>query len=48
MAAVAKVNQCRAEGRDVDETAFEELRNICRCGTYQRIREAIKAGAEKM
>jgi len=22
--------------------------NICRCGTYQRIREAIKAAAEEM
>lgn len=48
MAAVAKVRQCRAEGREVDDEAIEELRNICRCGTYNRIREAIKAGAEKM
>ncbi|MEN3302990.1 (2Fe-2S)-binding protein [Pseudonocardia sp.] len=48
MAAVAKVKQCQAEGRDVDEDAIEEIRNICRCGTYNRIREAIKAGAENM
>ncbi|MDL5158705.1 (2Fe-2S)-binding protein [Actinomycetospora termitidis] len=48
MAAVAKVRQCRAEGREVDDEAIEELRNICRCGTYNRIREAIKAGAENM
>ena len=48
MAAVAKVEQCRAEGRDVDDAALEEIRNICRCGTYQRIREAIKAGSENM
>ncbi len=48
MAAVAKVNQCRAEGRDVDDEAIEEIRNICRCGTYNRIREAIKAGADNM
>ncbi len=48
MAAVAKVKQCRAEGREVDDAAIEELRNMCRCGTYNRIREAIKAGAEKM
>ncbi|MBW0101738.1 (2Fe-2S)-binding protein [Pseudonocardia sp. KRD291] len=48
MAAVAKVRQCVTEGREVDDTAIEELRNICRCGTYQRIREAIKAGAENM
>ena len=48
MAAVAKVKQCRAEGREVDDDAIEELRNICRCGTYNRIREAIKAGADNM
>ncbi len=48
MAAVAKVRQCQAEGREVDDAAIEEIRNICRCGTYNRIREAIKAGAKKM
>jgi isoquinoline 1-oxidoreductase subunit alpha len=48
MAAVAKVRQCVAEGRDVDDDAIEEIRNICRCGTYNRIREAITAGAEDM
>ncbi|MHA6624956.1 (2Fe-2S)-binding protein [Pseudonocardia sichuanensis] len=48
MAAVAKVRQCVAEGRDVDDDAIEEIRNICRCGTYNRIREAITAGAEEM
>jgi len=48
MAAVAKVNQVKAEGRELDDEAFSEIRNICRCGTYQRIREAAKAGAENM
>jgi isoquinoline 1-oxidoreductase alpha subunit len=48
MAAVAKVNQVNAEGRELDDEAFSEIRNICRCGTYQRIREATKAGAENM
>ena len=48
MAAVAKVKQCKAEGREVDDDAIEELRNMCRCGTYNRIREAIKAGAQNM
>jgi len=48
MAAVAKVRQCQDEDRDVDDDAIEEIRNICRCGTYNRIREAIKAGAEEM
>jgi isoquinoline 1-oxidoreductase alpha subunit len=48
MAAVAKVRQCQEEGREIDDAAIEEIRNICRCGTYNRIREAIKAGAENM
>ena len=48
MAAVAKVKQCEREGRDLDDEAIEEIRNICRCGTYQRIRKAIVAGAENM
>ncbi len=48
MAAVAKVRQVAAEGRKLDDAAIEEIRNICRCGTYNRIREAIYAGAENM
>ena len=48
MAAVAKVRQRAEEGRDVDDAAIEEIRNICRCGTYNRIRAAIKAGAANM
>jgi isoquinoline 1-oxidoreductase alpha subunit len=27
---------------------FDEIRNICRCGTYYRIREAIRVGAATM
>lgn len=48
MSAVAKVRQARAEGRDVTEADLDEIRNVCRCGTYHRIREAIKAGATNM
>ncbi len=48
MAAVAKVRQVRAEGREISDADLDELRNICRCGTYFRIREAIKAGAAHM
>ena len=48
MAAVAKVRQCADEGRKLDDDAIEEIRNICRCGTYNRIREAIYAGAKNM
>jgi len=48
MAAVAKVKQVRAEGRAITDADLDEIRNICRCGTYFRIREAIKAGAQNM
>ncbi|WP_034274669.1 (2Fe-2S)-binding protein [Haloechinothrix halophila] len=48
MAAVAKVRQARDEGHEISDADIDEIRNICRCGTYARIREAIKDGAEKM
>ncbi|GAB2743046.1 (2Fe-2S)-binding protein [Salinifilum aidingensis] len=48
MAAVAKVRQARAEGHEVRDSDLDEIRNICRCGTYPRIREAIKKGAGRM
>ena len=48
MAAVAKVRQARAEGHEVTDADLDEIRNVCRCGTYSRIREAIKAGAAQM
>jgi isoquinoline 1-oxidoreductase subunit alpha len=48
MAAVAKVRQARQAGREITDTDIDEIRNICRCGTYTRIREAIKAGAQHM
>ena len=48
MAAVALVRRASAEGRQVTEDDLDSIRNICRCGTYFRIREAIKAGATKM
>ena len=48
MAAIAKVRQARAAGREIGDADLDEIRNICRCGTYQRIRAATKAGAENM
>ncbi|MQA17290.1 MAG: (2Fe-2S)-binding protein, partial [Pseudonocardiaceae bacterium] len=44
------VNKVRAEGREVptDEDIDTQMRNVCRCGTYHRIREAIKEGAANM
>ncbi|MFC9285422.1 (2Fe-2S)-binding protein [Streptomyces sp. NPDC057052] len=48
MAAVALVRRVREEGRTITEADLDGIRNICRCGTYPRIREAIRAGAENM
>ncbi|MFJ7493318.1 2Fe-2S iron-sulfur cluster-binding protein [Streptomyces sp. NPDC097727] len=48
MAAVAKVRQAVSDGREIEDRDLDEIRNICRCGTYTRIREAIKAGAKNM
>ena len=48
MTAVALVKEVQAEGRQVTEADLDTLRNICRCGTYTRIREAIVAGAANM
>jgi isoquinoline 1-oxidoreductase subunit alpha len=49
MAAVAMVAELRARGaREISDTDLDELRNVCRCGTYVRIRDAIRAGAERM
>ena len=48
MAAVATVHQVHAQGRDITDADLDQIRNICRCGTYFRIRQAIKAGAANM
>ena len=48
MTAVALVEELRASGRPITDAELDQIRNICRCGTYPRIREAIKAGAAMM
>ena len=48
MAAVAKVKEAQAQGREITDEDLDEIRNVCRCGTYFRIREAIKSGAKMM
>jgi isoquinoline 1-oxidoreductase alpha subunit len=37
-----------AEGKPITEADLDHIRNVCRCGTYHRIREAIEAGAKAM
>ena len=48
MAAVALVNEAKAAGRSVSDADLDGLRNVCRCGTYPRIRKAIEAAAAQM
>ncbi len=48
MAAVALVKESRAAGRQISDAELDTLRNVCRCGTYARIREAIRSGAAQM
>jgi isoquinoline 1-oxidoreductase alpha subunit len=48
MAAVAKVHEARAKGRGIRAGDLDEIRNVCRCGTYPRIRQAIKTAAREM
>ncbi len=48
MAAVALARKAAAEGRTITDADLDGLRNICRCGTYPRIRDAIRSGAQHM
>lgn len=48
MTAVALVRAAREQGRQITEADLDGIRNVCRCGTYPRIREAIRAGAAGM
>lgn len=45
MAAVALVRRVTAEGREITDDDLDMIRNICRCGTYPRIRQAIRAAS---
>jgi isoquinoline 1-oxidoreductase subunit alpha len=48
MAATAKIRQIKSQGRSVTDADLDEIRNVCRCGTYPRIRAAIKDASAKM
>jgi isoquinoline 1-oxidoreductase alpha subunit len=48
MAAVALVRRAKAENRPITDADLDGIRNICRCGTYHRIREAIEVAAARM
>ncbi|MGH3159349.1 MAG: (2Fe-2S)-binding protein [Streptosporangiaceae bacterium] len=48
MTAVALVEEIQAKGGEITEADLDGIRNICRCGTYSRIRKAIQEGAKNM
>ncbi len=37
-----------AKDKDVTDADIDDILNVCRCGTYARIREAIKAAAANL
>jgi isoquinoline 1-oxidoreductase alpha subunit len=45
MTAIALVKE---KGPNITDADLDTIRDVCRCGTYPRIREAIKAAAAKM
>ena len=48
MAAVALAKEVRRTGRAITDDDLDAIRNICRCGTYHRIRAAVELGASRM
>jgi isoquinoline 1-oxidoreductase alpha subunit len=48
MEAVALVNDARSQGETITDDDLDQIRNVCRCGTYPRIREAIMSAAGSM
>ncbi len=48
MAATALIKDVKKSGRKISDADLDQIRNVCRCGTYPRIREAIKKAASKM
>lgn len=43
MTAVDLVTRANAENRILGDADFDDLRNVCRCGTYPKVRNAIRA-----
>lgn len=45
---MAAVRLLRANPRPKDEDIDRSITNLCRCGTYERIRAAIHLAADKL
>jgi isoquinoline 1-oxidoreductase subunit alpha len=48
MTAVALANEVKVEARTIADADLDGMRDVCRCGTYPRIRQAIEPGAAKI
>ncbi|MGJ9411532.1 (2Fe-2S)-binding protein [Aeromicrobium sp. CF4.19] len=48
MAAVDLVERVQGEGRAITDDDLDSIRNVCRCGTYSRIRDAVRTGEKLM
>lgn len=48
MTAVALVETVQREGRAITDDDLDSIRNVCRCGTYSRIRDAVRTGEKLM
>ena len=48
MTAVALIAEVLADGRTVSDDDLDRLENVCRCGTYPRVRAAIRDAAARM
>ena len=48
MAASALISRVKKSGRKVTDADLDSIRNVCRCNTYVRIRDAIKDASKHM
>jgi len=48
MAAAALIQEAKAKHKKITDDDIDQIRNVCRCNTYSRIREAIKDAAKQM
>jgi isoquinoline 1-oxidoreductase alpha subunit len=48
MAATALIAEHKKSGKAITNDDLDQIRNVCRCGTYPRIREAIQDAAAHM
>jgi isoquinoline 1-oxidoreductase alpha subunit len=47
MTAVSLIAEAQTDGREITDEELDSIRNVCRCGTYFRIREAIQSAVSK-